>query len=332
MARDSIFGFKKGMSIEDINLVSEKEAQFANEHTDKLLEVFPSEIDFDVFNKYHIKLNDDSKIDEFRLLAYDVDQLELPGKLNSIFEYITENYGSYNSSTSADLNIFEYEPASLMESLNSNPDGYVFLWDEGINSDYLELIKNIKLTVKADNDNTGFLCVEIAFNNSVIKTEGETISEDTTLDSDLLDGEDEDTVYENESNYVESEEKQDSPEIIEQEDHLEQKSEIESAPQSKTTEYQEESTYSETENKRFPISISNFVCYAVMLIVWIGFLWEPIGRTFKDKQDGSWINVFYYFVYFSYTLIACGLPFFIKNNLNKFAASEKKGKKSSCNR
>ena len=97
MARDSIFGFKKGMTIEDINLVSEKEAQFANEHTDKLLEVFPSEIDFDIFNKYYIKLNDDSKIDEFRLLAYDVDQLELPGKLNSIFEYITENYGSYHS-------------------------------------------------------------------------------------------------------------------------------------------------------------------------------------------------------------------------------------------
>lgn len=322
MAEDkSIFGYEKGMTIEEINAVSHSEAHFANEHTTKLLEVYPAQIDINGFNKYHIKLDDDNKIEQIRLLAYDIDGSDVASRLKSIFDSIVERYGAINTSKSIDPAILQFDSVALMENLNGNPSGFTFYWDDEISVDYNGFINSITLTIKADNDNTGFICVEITIDNSIVEiTESENV-DDASFDSDLLDGDDEDTIYENESNYGESANIPLSTDE-KKEDYDEEVVQKESVTEEKLSD--KDSNTSEIKIKKFPISISNLFCYAAMLIVWIGFLWEPIGRTFIDKQKGSWINVLYYIVYLSYTLIACSLPNIIKNYLNKFADSEKK--------
>ncbi|MBR4247700.1 MAG: methyl-accepting chemotaxis protein [Treponema sp.] len=329
MKENSVFGFKKGMTLDDINSVSTHEAIKANEHAKQLFEVFPKQIELEGFNKYHIKLNDDSTIEKLRLLVYDIEESDLPKKLDSVFQTVSNKYGIYDSTLSDDVSIFFYDSIELMKVLNEKPEGLKYIWNKYILTEYKTIISKITLTVKPDNNNTGFICVEFTFDDSNIDTK-ETFN-NTPADINLLDGDDQDTIYENETSYKEdnvipsSEEKilittEEKPiEKNEQTDSIEYENRGSNNPKTEIpkAEYVQSS-------KKFKISKLNLVWYSLMLFVWIGFLWEPIKCTFDNKQKGVWINIIYYAIYFGYTVLACCLPFIIKTFLNKFVKTELK--------
>ena len=138
------------MTIEQINSVSSKDAVQANEHTAQLLEVFPKQIEIDGFDKYNIKLNDDSKIEQFRLLAYDVESEKLPEKVNQVFQKLSSKFGIYDSVLSDNISNLNYDNNELLEVLNKKETGLNYIWGQDINVDYKNLIKKITLTIKPD--------------------------------------------------------------------------------------------------------------------------------------------------------------------------------------
>lgn len=324
MEQISIFGFEKGMNVEQINSVSTKDAIQANEHTKQLLEVFPKQIELEGFEKYNIKLNDDSTIEQFRLLAYDIESKELPEKADQIFQKISGKFGIYDSGESDSISHLGCDSNELMKVLNDKPTGLVYIWNQNIVADYKNLIQKVTMTVKPDNNDTGFICVEFSFNYS---NEEVTSNDTEELETDLLDGDDDNTVYENEATYEECVEQNNT---VKEMDNVEQKKESSNNdnPEEVKGEFNKTSQEEVQAPRIFEISKVNLIWYALMLIVWIGFLWEPIMRIFTDKQKGSWINVIYYIVYFGYTLVACCLPFTIKSFLNIFTKTEKKERKA----
>ncbi len=326
------------MTLTDINKVSTREAVYANEYTKQLFKVFPKQIDFSGFSTFNIKLNDNSIIEAVSLLADNIQAEKLPEKLKYLFKQITQKYGSYNpSDTIGGSAIFSFDASKLMKELNNNPSGFICnIQNEGIKNEYKKLVENITMTIKADKDNTGFISAEFKFNNtSDTNVIEQNESDEDSLNFELLDEDDENTIYENESNYIKN------VEPIEKQEEIIEKSDIEEIHVEPKSIQREKTIISEKQEKnwlnitkgilkeifkgrnQFKISILNLVWSALMLIIWIGFLWEPITRVFADKQKGSWINSIYYIVYFIYTVLACFLPVIIKFHINKFAKTEK---------
>ena len=320
MLKDSVFGYKKGMTIDEINAVSEKPAIPANELTDKLLEVFPVNKDFDLFSSYNIRLDEEKKADELFLRMTDIDYSNLVEQLRYVYSAITDNYGSSNQDLSSSVDILTYDPIKLKEELNKDPDrGFNFYWDSLIKPEYQNVIETIKLTVKADIKNLGFLCVNfILKDNIAVNNE----SEEPVDESDLLDDDEAPTVYENEVAYEQStEDNKTSTTTINQEE-----------PSVFTEESKDEPSIPKPQgnNKqdKFGISKKNLIWYFFMLVMWLYFLVPPFINVCTGDQKGKIFNFIYYIGYFAYTVFACYLPFHIKKALNKFAATEESERKA----
>ena len=320
MLKDSVFGYRKGMSVDEINSVSAKPANLANELTDKLLEVFPVNKDFDLFPSYNIRLDEEGRAEELFLRMTDIDYSNLVEQLRYVYSALTDTYGSSNQEISSSVDILTYDSNKLKEELNKDPDrGFNFYWDSLIKPEYKNVIEAIKLTVKADIKNLGFLCVNfILKDNIAVYNE----SEEPVDESDLLDDDEAPTVYENEAAYEQStEDNKTSTTTINQEE-----------PSVVTEESKDEPSIPKPQgnNKqdKFGISKKNLIWYFSMLVMWLYFLVPPFINVCMGDQKGKIFNFIYYIGYFAYTVFACYLPFHIKKALNKFAATEESERKA----
>lgn len=313
MLEDSVFGYRKGMTVDEINSVSEKPAIPANELTDKLLEVFPVIKDFDLFPSYNIRLDEDRKAEELFLRMTDIDYSNLVEQLRNVYSALTDIYGTSNQEISSSVDILTYDPIQLKEELNKDPDrGFSFYWDSLIKPEYQNMIEAIKLTVKADINNLGFLCVNFVLKDS---TAVNNESEEFVAESDLLDDDETPSVYENEAAYVQEEGDQDQLY-----DNLVSTDNKKRNTQNEPSE--------EVQKKKFDINYINLIFYGLMIGIWLFLLVKPISLILTERQTNWWVNILYYIIYFLYTIMACVLPNHIKKNLNKFVATEQQERKA----
>lgn len=142
------------------------------------------------------------------------------------------------------------------------------------------------------------------------------------MDTDLLGGEEEQTVYENEAAYKQpAEEFIPNEEIANQEDNTTENS-------NSNKNVSEQNSQKEEKQDRFKISKKNLIWYFLMLGIWLYFLVTPFINVCTEDQKGKFFNIIYYLGYFAYTVFACYLPFHIKKGLNKFAATEEDERKA----
>ncbi len=324
MDKITIFGFEKGMKIEQINSVSTKDAVLENKHKKNLLEVFPKKIEIEGFDKYNIKINKDSIIEQLILHANGIESKVLPEKSEKFFQIMSNKFGNFDSEESDNISYFNSESDELLKAINDNKK-LNYIWKKNIKTEYKKIIKQITMTIKLNNNDTGFVYVEFLFNDS-----NEEMSSYSTpeLDKDLLENDNE-TVYENDSLYEENVAPTDNN--SQQYEKIEENAEkcIEPIVSDNGKDVSKEEAAEENQiSSIFKMSKINLIWCILMLGVWIFFLYEPIKQNFMNKQKGSWINFLYYILYFAYTLLACCLPFILKSFLNIFIRTEKKERKA----
>ena len=155
-------------------------------------------------------------------------------------------------------------------------------------------------------------------------------TKESILSNDLLDSDDEMPEYENDSSYEHNTE---SDSVISGKRKIDRQTPINSNNTNST-----EKSFGQTESSNLikektdcelkiykKNKLAFLIISIIMIIIWVGFLLEPMTLAFLDKQV---VNIFYFGIFLTYTIFSCILPFRILNRIQRFSNTGKKERKA----
>ncbi|MBR5033263.1 MAG: MotA/TolQ/ExbB proton channel family protein [Treponema sp.] len=302
---DSFFGFQKGLTLEQLtSLEGFKILDQKIENNEIIIDAEKLDGE-DNISKFSFFFNDSYSIESIEVMSFPIEEDAVKESFLIFRNSLKNEYGEGNTIPEDYIQLTEKEVQHQAEQ------GHVYcLWNKDNNKDFTDNLDYVYLDIEKKEEDF-VLTVKCKFSDYETKDSTNTEEENEgTIDSDLLDGEDEETVYDNETSYEESKEK--NEEFVEENEINDPDNEQEKG----------------INKKEFPLSIINIICFIFIIIIWLGFLWNPFKQICLDKSKNSWINILYYVIYFSYTVFACWLPSYIKRKLNQFTSSVDKERKA----
>lgn len=339
--QETVFGYKRGMTVAEINAASKSNLKPRNQYSKKCFTVFPAQLDIDLFNEYTATLNDSGQLEQLNFILDKVFYKDLAQQFYAIKQALEQKYGILSSATTSHRLFQITDPYNWLDEFFEMEGDFNFSWGGDISPDCSHLIQDIKMSVKKDSDNQGFFNVEVKLKD--IQGSTEPTQENLELE-DLLD-DSESPIYKNDSAYDTIDNPQTShQELVTERQTQETISQIDVADiQPDTSRNFSEETQSERKSDSLHIMQEISPCHglkvnmlSVLGIIFIGIVWicmlkNPITAIYVDSTltlSSIIFSTVYYILYFSYTVTACILPLFIIKKINKFIQSEEKEKQT----
>ena len=195
--QESVFGYKRGMTIAEINAASKSDLKPRNQYSKKCFTIFPAQLDIDLFSEYTATLNDNEQLEQLNCILDKVFHKDLAQQFYAIKQALEQKYGMLSSSTTSHRLFQIADPYSWLYEFLEMEGDFSFSWGEDISPDCSHLIQDIKLSVKKDADNQGFINVELRLKE--VQVSIEPTQENLELEDLLADTES--PIYKNDSEY-----------------------------------------------------------------------------------------------------------------------------------
>ncbi|OJF77351.1 MAG: hypothetical protein BKP49_02490 [Treponema sp. CETP13] len=319
MSNVSIYGYKKGMSVEEVNTMSSAEIKKISSTTENTYQAHPRTTSLDNIGICKTKIDPQYGLFQIILISENFPYSELLKKFVYFKNKLIKQYGNITPEESVDDIILNYDDIKLVEKLKSTPDNLYYVWNKDIKDEYKSDVKEIKVIIQAFDDKYGKVEIIYEFNNTPQENKQNESEVTDAINFEEENGSPaitENSTDETNSTVVESAQTYDTPLTL---NEISFENDETLSHDLSNKEFQKNGVPEFTETKKtidkklLKEYFLTVIGATSVFLIFLLFLYKPCFSNAK-----SLISDIYYVLFFLYTIGTCVTPFIIKTKYKKF--------------